>query len=164
MDLLTQIPNKNTKLIFGAVFRRSRVLLETLKKIPERPQQFFNLRQLVNRINLCKGDLPGFINNEHGALANTRDRRPFAQDAKLASHLGVRIKIRAKRNLDRPDFLPPPCDVARDRIYADVHDLGIKRRELFFSGIEFRHLRGSSRRPVQRMKRHDQVLPAEIVP
>src|SRR5260370_32780543 len=73
------------------------------------------------------------------------------------------IEIRAQRNLDGAKFLLPPCDVAGDRIYADVQDLGIKRRELFFSGIELGHLGRSSRRPVERMKGHDQVLAAEIV-
>src|SRR5467141_5048030 len=91
-----------------------------LSKLPQRPQHRLNLRQLVNRINLRKRDLPRFIHDEHGALADARNRSPFAQDSKLTRHLGMRIEIRTKRNLDEAKLSLPPCDVARDRIYADV--------------------------------------------
>jgi hypothetical protein len=73
------------------------------------------------------------------------------------------IEIGTHRHLDRSDFIFSPCDVAGDRIYADVQNLGIERRELFFSGIEFGHLRRSSRSPVERMKRHHQILATQIV-
>jgi hypothetical protein len=50
--------------------------------------------------------------------------------------------------------------VAGNGIYADVHDLGIERRELLLAGAEFGHLRRSSGRPIQRMKGDEDILPA----
>jgi hypothetical protein len=75
----------------------------------------------------------------------------------------MRIEIGTHRHLDWSDFLFAPGDVTGDRIYADVQNLGIERRELFFSGIEFGYLRRSSRSPVERMKRYNQILASKIV-
>jgi hypothetical protein len=50
-----------------------------------------------------------------------------------------------------------------NRIYADVQNLGIKRRKLCPTGIEFRYLRRSSRRPIQRMEHYNHVFPPAVV-
>jgi hypothetical protein len=73
------------------------------------------------------------------------------------------IEIGAERNLDGADFLPPPGDVAGDGVYADVQNLGIERLELFAMGVEFGHLHGSSRGPVEGVEGDDQIPGAEIV-
>jgi hypothetical protein len=130
---------------------------------PKRLHDLVHIDALVDGIDLGKGDLACRIHDERGALADAGNRRPFAQDAEFARHFGMWIEIGTHCHLDRSDFIFSPCDVAVDRIYADVQNLGIERRELLFSGIEFGHLRRSSRSPVERMKRHDQILAAQIV-
>src|SRR2546426_5497330 len=47
-----------------------------------------------------------------------------------AGHLPMRIKIRAQRQVHRPDFLLLPRHVTEDGICAYVQDLGIERGEL----------------------------------
>ena len=136
---------------------------EFLSKPSQRPQQLLDIRQLVNRIDLGEGDLSILIDDKRGALTDARHRRPLAENAELARHFGMGIEIGAERNLDRADFFPPPGNVAGDGVYADVQNLGIEGLELLATGVEFGHLPGSSRSPVEGMEGDDQIPGAEIV-
>jgi hypothetical protein len=53
--------------------------------------------------------------------------------------------------------------VAGDRINADVQDLGIECSELFAQRVQFGHLGGSGRSPVERMKGDHHVLLPPVV-
>lgn len=129
----------------------------------EFPDQFFDVRQLVERVHPREGNPPRFVNNERGALADSGNGRTFPQNAELPGDFPVRIEIGAKRNPDKADFLLPPRDMTGNGIYADVQNLGIERLEFFAASVEFGHLNSSGGRPVEWMKRNNQVLPAEVV-
>ena len=75
----------------------------------------------------------------------------------------MRIEIGTEGNADHPDVFLLPCNVAHRGINADVQNLGIQGRELFFSSIEFGDLRGSGGSPVERVKCDYQVLFAAVV-
>ena len=75
----------------------------------------------------------------------------------------MRIKVRAQRKVHGADIFLLPRNMAENRICAYVQNLGIERGELLPGGVERRQLRGSSGRPVQRMKRqYNMLLAAEI--
>jgi len=126
-------------------------------------QNLVYIHQLIQGVHLSKNNLARPVSDKSSALADTRNRRAFAQDAKFARYPSMWIEISAERQLHWADLSFPPCAMAGDRINADVQNLGIERRELFFPGIEFRHLRRSSRGPIERMKRHNQALLTPIV-
>src|SRR5208282_435106 len=129
----------------------------------QRRQQFLDVRELADAVDLGEGYLSILIHDERSAFADAGHGRAFAQDPEFARYLGMRIEIGAERNLDGADFLLPPGNMAGDRIYADVQNLGIKRLELFATGVEFGHLHGSSRGPVEGVESDDQILAAEII-
>ena|ERR1700686_3334098 len=62
-----------------------------------------------------------------------------------------------------PDGMLLPRNVAVNGVSAYVQNLGIERGELLAIGVERRQLFPSSRRPIQRMKSHQNIfLAAEI--
>lgn len=89
--------------------------------------------------------------------------RAFTQNAALPCDDGVGIEVGAHGDLDGANFFFTPGEVAGDRIDADVQNLGIEGRELPGAGVEFGHLRGSSRGPVERMEGDDELLFAKVV-
>ena len=121
------------------------------------------IRGLVQRIHFCKDDLPALVDDEYRSFANAGNWRTFSQDPERLSHFTMGIKIRAHRQVHRPDFFFLPGYVAEDRICAYVQDLGIERGKLLAIRVESRQLRRSSWGPVQRMKSHHHMsLPAKI--
>jgi anti-sigma B factor antagonist len=129
----------------------------------QRCQNFFHVGQLADGVDLGEGNRSIFVDDEGSALCDARHRRAFPQNAELTGYLGMRIEVGAQRNLYRSDVFLPPRDVAGDGVYADVQNLGIERLELFAAGIEFGHLAGSSRGPVERVEGDDHMLLAKIV-
>src|SRR2546428_6810126 len=92
-----------------------------------------------------------------------RARKSLAPVALLAVHRISASPLHADKNpsitaASPSDFFFLPRLVAENRIYANVHDLGIECRQLLAIRVERRHLRRSGRGPVQRMKCHDDVF------
>lgn len=106
----------------------------------KRFQELIHVHQLVDRVDLGKGDFAGLVHDEGGTLADAGDGRAFAHDVELAGNGGVRIEVGAHGETDRSDFFFAPCCVAGNRIYADVQDLGIEGRELAGAGVKLGHL------------------------
>ena len=134
-----------------------------LLQFPQFPHQLVDIRQFADPVHASEGDLPARIDNEGRALADAGHGRQFPQNAEPFCHRGVGIEVGAQRDADQADVILAPRNVAGDRIYADVQNLGIQGCELFAAGIEFGYLDGSGGSPVQGMKRDQQVLLAEIV-
>ncbi len=135
----------------------------SLLQFTQRPQQFLDIRQFADAIYPGEGDLSAFIDNECGTLADSGDRGAFPQNVEFARDLGMRIEVRAQGNRYRADFFLAPSGVTGNRINADVQNLGIERRELFLTRIEFGHLDGSCWRPVERVEGDDEILFPETV-
>jgi len=144
------------------VFARNGGTLSILD-FPQRRQQFFMIRRLIEWIDFREGNFSAFIHDERRPLADARYRRPIPKNSKRPCHFTMRIEIRAQRNLHHADFFLLPRNVTDDRVCAYVQDLGIKRGELLPVGVERRHLRGSSRCPVKRMKPDHHVLLASKI-
>lgn len=132
-------------------------------KVAESSQEFFNVGQLVKGIHSDEDDRPRLVHDKCRALADPWDGSSFPQDAKLLRDFGVRVEVGAEWNLDRANFPLSPRDMTRDRIDADVQNLGIEGREFFAARIEFRYLHGSSRRPVQGMESDHEILLSQVI-
>ena len=101
----------------------------------------------IRRSRTREGDPPARIDNEGRTLADAGHGRPFPQNAEPFCHRGVGIEVGAQRDADQADVILAPRNVAGDRIYADVQNLGIQGGELFAAGIEFGYLDGSGGSP-----------------
>ena len=124
---------------------------------------FFVFRCFIQRISLAESDLPIFGHDEHGAFIDSGNRRTVAKNAISFCDLPVRKEVTAQGKVSEPDAFLLPCDVTRYGVTTYAQNLGIECGEPDEISIERRHLRGSSRRPVQRMKCQHHALSATIV-
>lgn len=134
-----------------------------LLELPKRSDQLFDIGQFADAVDPGEGDFSILIDDEGGAFADAGYGRAFAENSEFASDFGVGIEVGTQGNLDGANFFLAPGRVAEDGVNADVQNLGIKRLELFATGIEFGHLAGSSRGPVEGVEGDDQILGSEIV-
>jgi len=120
-------------------------------------KQFFVLRRLSQRVDLGEGDYALLVDDENGALGDTRNRISLAQHSIFDGDFAMRPKIAGQRKSDPADILLLPGDVARNGIHAYAHDLGIVSGKLLYIEVCRRNLSASGRGPIEGVEGQDHV-------
>ena len=116
------------------------------------------VRLLAQLVDPAEGDPALLIHDENGALVDPGQGVAFAHDPELLSDAAMGPVVAGQGVFLPADGLLLPSDMAIDGIGANAHDLGIVAGELGEITAERRHFLSSGRAPIERVKRHHQVL------
>ena len=128
-------------------------------QLPQHLEQILVVRLIGNVVNVFKGNLAFFVDDENCPFANTI---ALPVSPEFPSHVPFGFEI-AQEIVGKSTKALGPCCITRHAINGNAQNLSIIAFKAIEVGLVRRHLRGSNRRPGQRVKRqHHVVLATEV--